>query len=1044
MLTFIVSISFAQYTPMTAAGYQFKRILCDSTLHIPSFCGIPTLRNSTAKNGAIAMDTCNYKIYMWTNAVGWGEIIGAGTDTTSLSLRIDQRVKYTDTAQMLLAYLRKQDTANRFVANVTKVNDSTIRVFKGNTITDLKILGKGTDTTSLSNRIDARVKFTDTAAMLLPYLRKVDTTAMLSKYLRKTDTASLSNRINLKLNISDTATMLSKYLRKTDTTNRFVNAVTKVNDSTIRVFKGSTSTDIELPRGSGGGGGSGTVISVGTGYGLSGGPITSTGTIIVDSATLSTKYLRRADTSNLVATKSNVALKLNIADTATMLSKYLRKVDTASLSNRINLKVNISDTATMLSNYLRKIDTASLSNRINLKVNISDTATMLSKYLRKTDTASLSNRINLKVNISDTASMLSPYLREIDTTNKFVNNVTKINDSTIRVFKGTGSTDLLIRGNASSGPVTTPTLQQVTTAGATTDLTFTGYGISNLLQTDYNSFESTPGYIYYPLKYSDIAVNSGSGYIKAYDENTGAIQPEIRFRQLDGFTLNPYEVSWDYSGTKIKLMPTEGSLPTSNYDIRLPVFDNGVTPKDTLATLRDVRNGGGGGGTGTVTSVDLTMPSAFSVTGNPVTTSGTLAVTGAGTVSQYVRGDGTLANFPNSTGGGSSINYYLNGSVSQGTFGGDTYYEMSKTPILGAGTNFVRTNGAGNGYIASFITDAGDPSQLNIPGGNWNLEFYFQSSASGGTPQFYGEIYKVSASNVFTLVASGSANPEGITNGTAIDQYFTSISVPATTLLITDRIAVRIFVITGGRTLTLHTENGNLCEVLTTFTTGLTALNGLTEQVQNFATGTSGTDFAISSASGTHTFNLPTASASNRGALSSANWTTFNNKIGSSDTSVFQRKSISAYTMLANNTNATANATAQTFRDTAGTYAGTITWTGTAPTTQTINYYQWQQTGKWVRLQIFGSYTNAGSAITALQLTIPADCPAPDISMFQTAANAILYNGIGGLGLSATGVTLTTNAYMRRNAANNGNELFISVASNNYRRYQIDITYRVQ
>jgi hypothetical protein len=281
---------------------------------------------------------------------------------------------------------------------------------------------------------------------------------------------------------------------------------------------------------------------------------------------------------------------------------------------------------------------------------------------------------------------------------------------------------------------------------------------------------------------------------------------------------------------------------------------------------------------GTVTSVGLSMPSAFTVSSSPVTGSGTIAVTGAGTVSQYVRGDGTLANFPNSTGGGASVNYYLNGSISQGTFGGDTYYQMSKTPILGAGTNFIRTNGAGNGYIASFLTDAGDPSFLNIPGGNWNLELYFQSSASGGSPQFYGEIYKVSATNVFTLVASGSANPEGITNGTTVDQYFTSIPMPQTSLLITDRLAIRIYVITGGRTITLHTENGNLCEVLTTFTTGLTALNGLTSQVQYFAVGTSGTDFNISSATDTHTFNLPTASATNRGALSSADWSVFNGK----------------------------------------------------------------------------------------------------------------------------------------------------------------------
>ena len=291
----------------------------------------------------------------------------------------------------------------------------------------------------------------------------------------------------------------------------------------------------------------------------------------------------------------------------------------------------------------------------------------------------------------------------------------------------------------------------------------------------------------------------------------------------------------------------------------------------TMALLSDIPAAG-------VTSVGLTMPSAFTVTNSPITSSGDIAVTGAGLVSQYVRGDGTLANFPNSTGGGSSVNYYLNGSVSQGTFGGDIYYEMSKTPILGAGTNFTRTNGQGNGYIASFITDAGDPSFLNIPGGNWNLEFYLQSSSTGGSPQFYGEIYKVSATNVFTLVASGVSNPEGITNGTTVDQYFTSIPVPQTSLLITDRLAIRIYVITSGRTITLHTENGNLSEVLTTFTTGLTALNGLTQQVQNLAVGTSGTDFAISSATDTHTFNLPTASATNRGALSSADWSTFNSK----------------------------------------------------------------------------------------------------------------------------------------------------------------------
>ena len=59
---------------------------------------------------------------------------------------------------------------------------------------------------------------------------------------------------------------------------------------------------------------------------------------------------------------------------------------------------------------------------------------------------------------------------------------------------------------------------------------------------------------------------------------------------------------------------------------------------------------------------------------------------------------------------------------------------------------------------------------------------------------------------------------------------------------------------------------------------GLLTLNGLTADPQLFAVGTAGADFGISSASDTHTFNLPSASGTNRGALISADWTTFNNK----------------------------------------------------------------------------------------------------------------------------------------------------------------------
>ena len=277
---------------------------------------------------------------------------------------------------------------------------------------------------------------------------------------------------------------------------------------------------------------------------------------------------------------------------------------------------------------------------------------------------------------------------------------------------------------------------------------------------------------------------------------------------------------------------------------------------------------------GTVTSVGLTMPSAFTVSNSPITSSGDIAVTGAGLVSQYVRGDGSLANFPASTGGGASQSFYLNGSVSQGTFGGIAFKEMDRVPILGAGTDFTINT---NGYIQSFITDAGVPNLLNIPAGNWNFETYFSASSGGGSPSFYVELYKWNGTTL-SLIASNSATPEGITNGTVTDLYVSALAVPQTALLATDMLAVRIYVNNSGRTIKLHTEDNNLCQVITTFSTGLTALNGLTDQVQNLAVGTSGTDFAINSATDTHTFNLPTASATNRGALSSADWSTFNGK----------------------------------------------------------------------------------------------------------------------------------------------------------------------
>lgn len=145
------------------------------------------------------------------------------------------------------SYLRKKG------ALVVK---GTLPYFYNGTAWSVFQTGPAVDTTSLSTRINARVKYTDTSAMLSPYLRKIDT-------------STLSSRINLKLNISDTAAMLSPYMRTVNAT-------------------------------------SGTVTNVATGLGLSGGPITTTGTILVDTSSTSilsrqravNTYLQITDTTN--------------------------------------------------------------------------------------------------------------------------------------------------------------------------------------------------------------------------------------------------------------------------------------------------------------------------------------------------------------------------------------------------------------------------------------------------------------------------------------------------------------------------------------------------------------------------------------------------------------------------------------------------------------------------------------------------------------------------------------------------------------------------
>lgn len=129
ILSFFVLSSKGQvYQSMPQYGYSGPRFNMDSTLSIPTVCGVPTLKSVLTKKAAIAFDSCNNRFYQYNpKTLTWSQISGGSSiDTTSLSNRIDQKLNIVD-------------TTNKFVSNVSKLNDSTITVIKGSTTADISI-----------------------------------------------------------------------------------------------------------------------------------------------------------------------------------------------------------------------------------------------------------------------------------------------------------------------------------------------------------------------------------------------------------------------------------------------------------------------------------------------------------------------------------------------------------------------------------------------------------------------------------------------------------------------------------------------------------------------------------------------------------------------------------------------------------------------------------------------------------------------------------------------------------------------------------------
>jgi len=146
---------------------------------------------------------------------------------------------------------------------------------------------------------------------------------------------------------------------------------------------------------------------------------------------------------------------------------------------------------------------------------------------------------------------------------------------------------------------------------------------------------------------------------------------------------------------------------------------------------------------GTVTSVGLSMPSAFSVANSPITTSGTLAVTATGDTTQYIAGDGSLVAFPITGQAGTLVREVRNVTGATLTKGTVVYINgasgnkptVAKALATGDATS-AQTFGLiqadipnnSNGYLVAF----GDLDGLNTSSFAEGVQLYLSSTTAGG------------------------------------------------------------------------------------------------------------------------------------------------------------------------------------------------------------------------------------------------------------------------------------------------------------------------
>jgi hypothetical protein len=274
-ILFSLQSSAQVYQLMPQYGYQAPRMAFDSTLQIPTFCGVPTLKSVqfVTKKAAIAFDSCNNRFYQYNpKTLAWSVVSGSGgsIDTTSLSNRINLKIDSIKRRRdSVFAYRNGTEvfqfkdsvggggstpTLNQVLAAGNTATDKNISLVDndyGNAITlDVNSINATLSINSSTN-ITSNGIYIQPDVNNFPVIDAVTIDNSSNQIQQKLVMATSQGSVFMPYNNRSSDTLATLFnLRSSgttiDTANQFVNSVTKVNDSTIRVIKGTSTSDITI------------------------------------------------------------------------------------------------------------------------------------------------------------------------------------------------------------------------------------------------------------------------------------------------------------------------------------------------------------------------------------------------------------------------------------------------------------------------------------------------------------------------------------------------------------------------------------------------------------------------------------------------------------------------------------------------------------------------------------------------------------------------------------------------------------------------------